>query len=100
MPKLSVSVPYQIPQDEALRRIQAYVAQAKVQYAGKINDLQESWNGYAGSFRASGMGHSASGNVAVNPSIVIVEIALPFAATFIKEKIEAAIRQELTRILT
>jgi hypothetical protein len=39
MSDLIVSVTRQLSQDEALRRIQAAVSPAKVQYSDKINDL-------------------------------------------------------------
>lgn len=99
MPTLHITVPYQIPQAEALRRIRAHIAQLKEQHADKMSGLDESWNGYAGQFSASGMGQSASGKILVNPSEVIVEMTLPFAATFFQGKIEAAIRENLTRLL-
>jgi len=55
MPDSIVSVNHRLSQDEALRRIQAAVAQAKLQYAGKISDLRENWNGYVGAFLVSAM---------------------------------------------
>ena len=72
MPSLSVSVPHRLSQEEALRRIQTTVAQAKVQYSDKITDLRESWDGYAGTFVVSAMNQQASGSVTVNPSEVTV----------------------------
>jgi len=99
MPGLIVSVDHQVPQDEALRRIQAAVDQAKLQHSDKINDMRQSWNGYLGAFEISGMGQKASGTVAVNPSDVRVQITLPFAASLFKSKIESGIRRDLTRIL-
>jgi hypothetical protein len=99
MSNLTLSVSHQLSQGEALRRIRAVVAHAKVQYADKINDLRDSWNGYVGSFDVSGMGQTASGTVEVNPSDVEVQIKLPFAASLFKSKIESGIRDTLTRIL-
>jgi hypothetical protein len=99
MPNLMVSVSHQLSQDEALRRIRAGVAQAKVQHADKISDLRQSWDGYVGAFDVSGMGQKASGTVAVNPSDVTVQIKLPFAASLFKSKIESGIRDALSRIL-
>jgi hypothetical protein len=99
MSDLMVSVNHRLSQDEALRRIRAAVAHAKVQHADKINDLHDSWNGYVGSFDVSGMGQKASGTAAVNPSDVTVQVKLPFAASLFKSKIESGIRDSLTRIL-
>src|ERR1700733_15868818 len=99
MSDLMVSVSHWLPQDEALRRIRAAVAHAKVQYSDKINDLHDNWNGYIGGFEVSGMGQKAPGNVAVNPSDVTVQIALPFAASLFKSKIESGIRDTDTSVL-
>jgi hypothetical protein len=99
MSDLMVSVNHRLSQDEALRRIQAVVAQATVQHSDKISDLRQSWDGYVGAFDVSGMGQKASGTVAVNPSDVTVQIKLPFAASLFKSKIESGIRDSLTRIL-
>jgi len=96
MPSLTVNVSHQLSQDEALRRIQAAVAQAKVQYADKINDLRDSWNGYVGDFEVSGKGQKASGTVAVNQSDVSVQIRLPLAALLFKSKIESGNRPGLS----
>jgi hypothetical protein len=99
MPGLTVSISHQLSQDEALRRLQAAVTQAKAQYSDKIDDLRQTWDGYVGTFSVSGMGQKASGTVAVNPSEVTVEITLPFAAVIFKPKIESGIRDALTRVL-
>jgi Putative polyhydroxyalkanoic acid system protein (PHA_gran_rgn) len=99
MPALIVSVSHRLAQDEAMRRIQAVVAQAKVKYSDKIDALRDSWNGYIGTFEVSGMGQKGSGTAAVNPSDVTVQITLPLAASFFKSRIESGIRDTLTKIL-
>jgi hypothetical protein len=99
MPDLIVSVSHRLPQDEALRRIQAAVAQAKSQHSDKITDLHEVWNGYAGVFQISAQNQQLSGTVTVNPSDVTVQITLPFVASFFKPMIESGMRNELARIL-
>jgi hypothetical protein len=99
MPGLIVSVTHRLSQDEALRRIQVTVAQARTQYSDKINDLRESWNGYVGTFLVSAMNQQASGTVAVNPLDVTVQITLPLLAFGFKPMIESRIRDMLTRIL-
>jgi hypothetical protein len=99
MPRIRVEVPYKIPQDEALGRIKARIAQAKSQYSDKVSNLTEDWDGYAGKISGSGRGISLSGNIDVNPSVVAVEIALPAAAIFVKGKIEKGIRGELAALL-
>jgi hypothetical protein len=100
MPNLNISIPNDLSQDEALKRIKNAVAQAKAQQSGKIEDLQENWNGSVGTFSGSAMGHAASGTITVNPSEIVLHLALPFAATFFKGKIEAGIREFAARLLS
>ena len=99
MPNIQVSVPHQLSQDEALKRIQRAIAQAKGQNSDKISDLNETWDGYVGTFSAKAMGYSATGTLTVNPSDVTVTTTLPFFASAFKSKIETALRDMLTRLL-
>lgn len=99
MPKVNLSVPFQIPQDEALRRIQARIQEIKAQYGTTVSDLRESWAGYVGSFSGTARGVSVSGTIIVDPSQVTVLIPLPFIAFPIRGQIETTIANELTKLL-
>jgi hypothetical protein len=99
MPNVKVSVPYRIPLDEALSRIQARTVQVKAQYASTVSNLMENWNGYVGTFSGSARGFSVSGSLVVSSSVVTVDIALPLVALPFKAQIETAIRNELTTLL-
>src|ERR1700677_987705 len=99
MPKVNVSVPYQIPQDEALSRVHARIAEIRLQYSGQATGLTEDWNGYSGAFSGSSHGFTVSGNLVVNPSLVTVVIELPSIAFFYKAKIESGVRDDLTKLL-
>jgi Putative polyhydroxyalkanoic acid system protein (PHA_gran_rgn) len=99
MPDLIVSISHRLSQDEALRRIQTLVAQAKTQYSDKIDDLREDWNGYVGAFQVFAQTQQGSGTVIVNPSDVTVQITLSFLLLVFKSRIESGMRDELTRIL-
>lgn len=99
LPVLIVSVGHQLSQDEALRRIQAAVAQAKTLHSDKIEDLREGWHGYVGTFQISARNQQASGTVTVNPSDVTVQTTLPFLALVFKPMIESGMRDELARIV-
>jgi hypothetical protein len=99
MPNLNISIPHQLSQDEALRRIKSAIADAKKQYGEKIDQLRESWNGYSGTLDVTAMGQKLGVVLTVNPSDVTVESALPMIAMMFRGKIEAAIRQEGTKLL-
>jgi hypothetical protein len=99
MANLNVTVPHQLPQDEALSRVQNAIAQAKVQHAGKVSILQENWTGYVGAFSVSVMGFTVSGSLTVNPSDVTLESSLPGPAVFVKGQIESTAREVVSGIL-
>ena len=99
MPNLKISIPHELPQDEALRRIKSAIADAKKQYGEKIDELRESWNGNSGTLDVTAMGQKLSVALTVNPSDVTVQSALPMIAMMFRGKIEAAIRQEGTKLL-
>jgi hypothetical protein len=100
MPNLNISIPHNLSQDEALRRIKNAIAQAKAQQSGNIKDFQENWNGNVGTFSGSGMGQTASGTITVNTSEIVLDLALPFAASFFKGTIEAEIRSFAAGLLS
>lgn len=99
MPKLEISVPHKLSQDEALDRIKRFVASAKVQYSSKTGDVEESWNGYVGSFSGKAGPSVVSGTLTVNPSSVVLNFALPFIAMLAKGQIESGVREQLSKIL-
>jgi Putative polyhydroxyalkanoic acid system protein (PHA_gran_rgn) len=99
MPNLNISIPHQLSQREALRRLKSAIADAKKQYGEKIDELRESWNGNSGTLDVTAMGQKLSVALTVNPSDVTVQSTLPMIAIMFRGKIEAAIRQEGTKLL-
>jgi hypothetical protein len=51
MPKMSVTVPHQLGQAEALTRVQTMIGGLKRQYGDQISDLHEQWTGRTASSR-------------------------------------------------
>ena len=99
MSSLNLSVPHQLPQDEALNRIKQSITQLQEQYSDKIHDFQEAWNGYVGTFSVSAFGSSIPGSLSVNPSEVALQASLPLFATAFKGTIESLVREHLTKLL-
>ncbi len=100
MPNLNVAIPHNLSQDEALKRIKDAIAQAKVEHSNSIKDLQENWNENVGTFSGSGMGQKVSATITVNPSEIVFDLALPFAASFFQRPIEAGIRDFTAKLLS
>jgi hypothetical protein len=100
MPNINISIPHQLPPEQALTRIKDFIAQAKTQYSNEIGNLQENWNGHVGTFSGSARGLSVSGILTVEASVVAVELTIPFAAMLFKGTIESGIRDQLTKLLS
>jgi uncharacterized protein (DUF608 family) len=99
MPDLIVAVSHLLSQDEALRRVQMTLAEAKAQYSENLGDLRETWNGYVGAYFLSAMSQQTSATVTVNPSEVTVQMKLPWFALGFEPVIESKITDVLNKIL-
>lgn len=99
MPKISLSVSHRLPQEEALNRIKKLLGEVKQQFADKISNMHESWNGNTGKFSFLAMGFAVSGILIVKSSEIELTGNLPFAATLFKGKIESTIRERAEILL-
>ena len=99
MPSLEMSIPHQLGQEEALKRIQSLLPGMKTAYADKIRDIQEEWNGNRGVFSFNVMGFNVSGVLTVTDSSVELDGNLPFAASLFKGKIKSVIEEQGGKLL-
>ena len=99
MPKMSIVVPHQLSQDEAMARIKNLLGEVKADYGDKVTDLRESWSGHRGEFAFKAMGFAVSGSLDVKPGEISLNGSLPLAATPFKSKIESTIRTRATQLL-
>jgi hypothetical protein len=99
MPKLAMSVPHTLGQEEATQRVKGLLEKVKSRYQGQVSDLHEEWGDHSGQFSFKTFGFNIKGQVAVEPSEVKVEGELPFAAMMFKAKIEQTIREQLDRLM-
>jgi hypothetical protein len=100
MPKLEMTVPHQLSQQEALQRIRNLIPQLRQEYGKDITDLREQWQDNIGTFSFKVKGFSVSGKLTVEPSQINLSGTVPLAATFHKGKIETAIRERAKRLLS
>lgn len=100
MPKLTVVVSHNLPQDEAIKRVKNLLNDIKRQFIDKIRDLYEEWNGNRSNFSFTVVGFSVSGILTVKTSQVELSGNLPFAAMLFKDKIESTIRDHAETLLS
>jgi hypothetical protein len=99
MSKLNMTIPHQLPRDEALKRIQGLLKNVRTRFADKISDLHEEWIDNVGRFSFSAMGMPVSGTLTVKPSEVELSGDLPFLAALYKAQIESTIREQAETLL-
>lgn len=99
MPKMSVTIPHTLGEEEARRRVQGMISNMKEQYGDRVSDLHEEWNGDTGRFSLKAMGMSLKGTLQVTDNAVKVDGDLPWAAKPFQGTIEATIRERAERLL-
>ncbi len=99
MPSFVMSVPHQLPPEEALRRIQSLLGDLKQQYGDQVKDLSESWDGNNGEFSLTAMNLRISGTLAVLPTEVTLNGNIAFAAVPFKRQIQQLIRDQAETLL-
>ena len=99
MPKLNVVLPHKLSQEEVLRRIKDLLPQVQKEYEKDISDLRQEWQGAIGTFNFKSRGGKVSGTLTVKSGSVELSADLPFAATFIKGRVEKTVKKRGTALL-
>jgi hypothetical protein len=96
---LIVSIPHNLGKEEALRRIQAGLGNARANYSRFVTLQEETWTGDHLQFQIAALGQSASGSIDVADDHVRLEVMLPWLLAVIAEKFTPLIQKEGTLML-
>ena len=99
MPKIKVSVPHKLGQGEAKSRLTKLIAESRDKFGDKVSDLQEAWTGNTDAFSLSVMGFSIDGKLDVQPSELLIDINIPWAALPFKGRVETEIVKHAKELL-
>ncbi|MBI2642453.1 MAG: polyhydroxyalkanoic acid system family protein [Candidatus Wildermuthbacteria bacterium] len=99
MPKLKVVLPHRLSQEEVLRRIRDLLPQVQRKYEGDVSGLSQRWEGNTGIFSFQSIGGKVSGTLTIRSAEVELSANLPFAAHFIKGRIERTITEQAKVLL-
>ena len=100
MPSAKLTIPHQLGQEEAAKRIRGFMEKVKQRYQNQVSDLAEQWTDDRLDFSFKTYGFNIKGQMHVEPAEVRFEAQIPLAAMMFKGKIEQTIRDEMTRVLT
>ena len=99
MPKIKLSVPHQLGQDEAKSRVSKLIADSRGQFGDKVTDLEEAWTGNIEAFSFRAMGFAVDGQLDVQPAEVLIDINIPWAALPFKGRVESEILKHARELL-
>jgi hypothetical protein len=101
MPNLALSLPNSLGQQQAAEKLKWFLSKLKERHQDKVSNLEETWvDDHHLNYSFSTYGFNIKGDMAVESDAVKLNANLPFAAMMFKGKIEQAIRDELTRLLS
>lgn len=99
MPHIDITVPHALTQDEAVRRIKSLPASLEQEFAGKVTDIEQDWDGSAAKFRFNAVGFPISGTTAVQPHQADIHIDLPLLASPFKSRLADAVKLRAEQLL-
>jgi len=100
MPSFSVSVPHDLGQDAARKRVEQFLDSVQRDYAAQVSDVNGEWSENRLAFRFATSGLKISGSLVVEQESVEVSGPLPLVAALFRGTIENQIRDELRKLLS
>jgi hypothetical protein len=89
-----MSIPHNLSRDEAKRRLQTGIDQARHQYGAILSSLSERWDGDTLQFVLGAAGQSISGRLAVEDHAVLLEATLPWLLAMLAGPLHQRIEQQ------
>jgi hypothetical protein len=96
---LFVSIPHHLGKDEATRRLQSGLANARTHFGHLFTLQEETWSGNNLAFRLTALGQAIGGTIDVFDDRVDLQITLPWLLAKLAETIQPLIRREGTLML-
>jgi hypothetical protein len=99
MPGFSKQIPHACTQEEALSRLQDFVAGVKRKYGELASEVQGEWVENMLDFSVTAMGLRIQGKLVVQTFLADIDVKYPFAAALFAGRIEETITRELQQVL-
>lgn len=99
MPNLTISIPHQLGQAEAKRRIGELASNAQDQSGGMLKSIEQRWDGDTLHFQIAAAGQSISGTAHVAEQSVNLDIALPWMLKLLAGTVKKQIEQQAREVL-
>jgi hypothetical protein len=99
MPKIHLSVPHVLTQEEAKKRVGNLLAETRTKFGAKVSDVTEAWTGWVNSFSFRALGFSVGGKLEVQAAQLLIDMDIPFAALPFKGRVESEILAHARQLL-
>ncbi|HEY3853043.1 MAG TPA: polyhydroxyalkanoic acid system family protein [Verrucomicrobiae bacterium] len=99
MPKINLSVPHMLGEEEAKKRVASLIADSRAKFGAHMSDVSESWSGSVDNFSFRAMGFTIAGKLEVQASQLLIDISFPFAALPFKGRVESEILSHARQLL-
>ena len=96
---ITLTIPHRLSQDEARRRIQTGIEDARRQYAAHFGQFEDHWTGNHVEGRCKVLGQTITGRADVEAERVVIHVDLPWLLSKLVGKIRPQIEAEATRRL-
>src|SRR6185503_17808525 len=91
---MRIAVPHHTTKANARSKIEEKLAALLNQFGGRVDDLQQQWNGDTLSFKGKARGFKLEGTVEVTDAEIVVNGKLPMMALPFEGKIREAVKRE------
>jgi hypothetical protein len=96
---ITISIPHKLTQEEARRRIQAGITDARKQFMGKMTQVEDHWTENHLEFKFAALGQPITGRLDVLPSSINVSVDLPWLLAMLADKIKPEVEQRGRKLL-
>jgi hypothetical protein len=96
---ITISMPHKLTQEEARRRIQAGIADARQQFVGKMTQVEDRWTENHLEFKFAALGQPITGRLDVLPGAIHVSVDLPWLLAMLADKIKPEVEQRGRKLL-
>lgn len=99
MPNLTISIPHQLGQAEAKRRLDELASSVQGKSGGMLQQIEQHWDADTMHFQIGAMGQSISGTANVTDQAVNLDIALPWMLSMLAGTVKKQIEQQARDLL-
>ena len=100
MPKIHLSVPHVLGQEEAKKRVVNLLAESRARFGDQDQRCHRDLERERGQFQFSRLGFSVAGKLDVQPAELLIDIDFPFAALPFKGRVESEILSHARQLLS